>query len=304
MFVLFVPWILLILLATTIILLFTKKRKYSTVTLLSIVILNFWSESIPPRLWSINKVSTRQGVSLLCFNIDGNKDDAGKRMPEVAELLLSIDSDVVFLSEFSEVDRNILDECLTEVYPFSTYIWNLGHCFYSKYPLSPQQILVGNDGVVGIYSTSLAIGNDTVFLYGCHLASNNYTENDDYLLPEDIVDYHSLRTYLKDIDLASQKRKMEAAVLRNDMKEKTKVIVMGDMNDVGGAPVIKVLEAAGLKDAWWEGGVGYGATIHKPLPYRIDHILFSKDFCLQRVRVVDNKRLSDHDAIYAYVGFE
>lgn len=50
---------------------------------------------------------------------------------------------------------------------------------------------------------------------------------------------------------------------------------MGDLNDISGSTPLRTLEYSGLKDAWWEGVVGYGATIHNPFPYRIDHIMFT-----------------------------
>ena len=74
---------------------------------------------------------------------------------------------------------------------------------------------------------------------------------------------------------------------------------MGDFNDVGGSGCIRQLESIGLKDAWWEGGIGYGATIHHPLPYRIDHILYSGGLELRKVKVINSDSMSDHDALYA-----
>ena len=76
--------------------------------------------------------------------------------------------------------------------------------------------------------------------------------------------------------------------------------VMGDMNDVSGSYTINRIKEAGLKDAWWEGGGGYGATFHgKGLRLRIDHILYDyKELELTGVRVIDNN-LSDHNALMA-----
>ena len=54
-----------------------------------------------------------------------------------------------------------------------------------------------------------------------------------------------------------------------------------------------------MKDAWWHGGFGYGATIHKPLPYRIDHILYSTDITLNGIKIMEKNGLSDHDGLIA-----
>ena len=91
-----------------------------------------------------------------------------------------------------------------------------------------------------------------------------------------------------------------AEVLTCDVSQTKKpIIVLGDMNDVGGSKTIRLIKSSGLKDAWWEGGFGYGATIHKPLPYRIDHIFYSNELKLNRVKVVSSEGLSDHDAVFA-----
>ena len=74
---------------------------------------------------------------------------------------------------------------------------------------------------------------------------------------------------------------------------------MGDFNDVYGSPVMDFFEDAGLKNAWWEGGFGYGATFHNPLPYRIDHILYSNYLNLKGIKKISAEGLSDHDALVA-----
>ena len=75
------------------------------------------------------------------------------------------------------------------------------------------------------------------------------------------------------------------------------------MNDVGGSAAIRVLETSGLKDAWSEGVFGYGATIHYPLPYRIDHILHNEGLVLKGVKVIDTSDISDHNALVAVFDF-
>lgn len=80
-------------------------------------------------------------------------------------------------------------------------------------------------------------------------------------------------------------------------------LVMGDLNDVCGLPALKKFATAGLKDAWSEGGFGYGATIHTPLPYRIDHILHNEGLVLKGVKVIDTSDISDHNALVAVFDF-
>lgn len=71
------------------------------------------------------------------------------------------------------------------------------------------------------------------------------------------------------------------------------------MNDVSGSPAMNALRKAGFKDAWWKGGFGYGATIHDPLPFRIDHVLYNDGLRLKAIKKISSNGWSDHDALYA-----
>ena len=104
--------------------------------------------------------------------------------------------------------------------------------------------------------------------------------------------------YLDNYKAASEIRREQAELIVRDLTDDP-CIVMGDMNDVCGSPCMRVFEKAGLKDAWWESGFGYGATIHEPLPYRIDHLMYGNGLKLKGIEKVCSKGLSDHDALVA-----
>lgn len=72
---------------------------------------------------------------------------------------------------------------------------------------------------------------------------------------------------------------------------------MGDFNDVCSSLTLNILENAGFKDAQWECGFGYGTTNHKPLPYRIAHIMYNVKLKLKSIRKIAAQGLSDHDAL-------
>ncbi len=121
---------------------------------------------------------------------------------------------------------------------------------------------------------------------------------------EDIKGQEGIFAYIKNIQTSGNRRKIEAETIVHDMSQSSHhAIVLGDMNDVGGSDVIRALEAAGLTDAWQEGGFGYGATIHYPLPYRIDHILYNEGLVLKSVKVIDTSDISDHNAVVAVFDF-
>ena len=66
-----------------------------------------------------------------------------------------------------------------------------------------------------------------------------------------------------------------------------------------GASTMRKFKIAGYKGARSVGGFGYGATIHHPLPYRIDHVLYNKGMKLKGVKKIDVEGISDHDALVA-----
>lgn len=80
------------------------------------------------------------------------------------------------------------------------------------------------------------------------------------------------------------------------------VILAGDLNDWCGSTSLKTLmgkDGNALKDAWWEGGNGFGFTYQGwHLRLRLDHILYSDGLELQNVKVVDSE-LSDHRPLVA-----
>ena len=72
------------------------------------------------------------------------------------------------------------------------------------------------------------------------------------------------------------------------------VIIVGDLNDWCGSDCLETLMGDDLKDAWWEGGNGFGWTYFGwNLRLRLDHILYSDELELVDVKVVDTDQ-SDH----------
>lgn len=88
---------------------------------------------------------------------------------------------------------------------------------------------------------------------------------------------------------------------------------MGDMNDISGSYTLRRIESvellrhgsAGLTDAWWKGGFGYGTTYHDhSLRLRLDYILYDEDrLTLTDVKEIDTDA-SDHNALVGGFRFE
>ena len=302
MFALFIPWLLLILLFVFIILLLKKKWRVPLLLAAIIIVVNWWGECFPIRLGSKVDIDKTDKLKIICFNIDGSSGENLEKSKSVRDFIKYYSPDIVFIAEFNELFPKPLDSLLTEDFAYTTYPGHLFfQYFYSKYPLFNSRRLKGGDGEdVGVYACSTVIQGDTIDLYGCHFASNNYNEQYERQSIEDIHDQVSFFNYIKNIQTSGNRRKIEAETIVHEMlKSSHQAIVLGDMNDVGGSVAIRVLEKAGLTDTWWEGGWGYGASIHTPLPYRIDHIMHTKGLELRTIRVLDSNGISDHDALYA-----
>lgn len=307
MFVLAVPWLLLLLLFLIVICLIKKKWLISLCGLLICFILNWNYECVPFNilhfLHSENNDS-RTCLKFVSFNVDGlsgSSEDIEARIPKILDALIKDTPDIVFVAEFPEWNFYSLDTLLKKHFQYS--VGSRGHAqyFYSRYPLEGFEILTDGNKIVGVYKSSVTVNSDTIVLYGCHFASNNYTADRQYITPDSINSSNDIKAYIRDIDLAYNQRGREAQVLVDDMSHDKKVLVMGDFNDVGGSKALRTLENAGLRDAWWEGGFGYGATIHKPLPYRIDHFMYSSELNIRNIKVISSNGLSDHDALYVEI---
>ena len=299
MLVLAIPWLLIILLFISLLFLFFRNWIVGLFLLIVCIGLNWYFESIPFRLWSIDKSSETRLLRIMSFNIDGSETNITDRAERIVEIINKKNPDVIFIAEFYESDLNVLDTLLSKSFSYSTCTGGYSHYFYSKCPLGSMTKLISSGNGSGVFKCKAAIYNDSITLYGCHLASNNYTENKEYITPDSIKSHEDLKTYIKDIERAYLLRDYEASALVHDMSQDSPILLMGDFNDVGGSKAVRTLECSGFRDAWWKGGLGYGATIHKPLPYRIDHIMYSEQFKLQKIEIVSSEGLSDHDALYA-----
>ena len=255
-------------------------------------------------------------LRVLTFNMNGEHDKCSAK--DKLDFIIAQKADIVYLAEDFYGICVEVDSVLSRLYPYSTYDYNLSHYFYSKYPFTNSARIAENvDEMATIVKTSVVIGRDSLVLVGCHLSSNNYTK--------DRVDVRSLSglswliSYFESINYSSNLRLHEAEQILSELND-LPTIVMGDMNDVCGSPCMKVFADAGLRDSWWEGGFGYGATIHRPLPYRIDYVLYSGGFrgfkvsdaslvlggsegsnglTLKGIKKVSSNGLSDHDALVA-----
>ena len=171
-----------------------------------------------------------------------------------------------------------------------------GDIYYSKRALSNNGFIIIPAGIKRIptIKATIAIGRDSVQIFGVHLASNHF---DDSTIKKEIASDTTSFDRYKD---GQEVRCFQAHWTKKTVLESIHpVIVMGDMNDFSFSAPLDTFSNCGLKNAWWEGGNGYGATFHDGwMRLRIDHILYSDELKLQSIKVIETN-LSDHNPVVA-----
>ena len=145
--------------------------------------------------------------------------------------------------------------------------------------------------------------NRPINVFAVHLESIGLNDNDKKLYREltdddkiDDVSYHRVRTQLiNKLYYAFRKRAHQAKMLRNYIEQLGgDIVVCGDFNDVPGCRTIKILEDAGMRDAYFETANGACRTFNAPqFPFRIDHVMWSGDFEARKIERGDVAS-SDH----------
>ena len=144
-----------------------------------------------------------------------------------------------------------------------------------------------------------------VMLFSGHLRSSAYSTAR-RSMSKDSHWWEGISLYYRNYKVGKRIRDYQARNVRrfiDDARAEGKtVIVAGDLNDWCGSTTLNTLMGEGenaLKDAWWEGGNGFGFTYQGwHLRLRLDHILYSGGLKLNDVKVIDSD-LSDHRPLIA-----
>lgn len=305
-----IPWLLVIVIASAIVLLAIKKWKLSFSFLFFVLICNWYCETMPINIGSTDN-DVPDALTVMSFNCNlppALRYDTHRRN-DLVKLIDDVSPDIFFLTENYVFWEDSLWIAIQDQYPYRTRQYNfLGNYFYSKYPIF-EEIEYDGRSKHNILC-QIDYNGFKINLFGVHFSSNNYNASAEYLTPDSVQTRHDIRAYLRNILNAGKLRREEArqvVVTIDSLKRQGSSIptlVMGDFNDVGGSPTLRILESSGLKDAWWKGGVGYGSTIHKPLPYRIDHIMYDDQLELESIRKINTDKISDHHALVAKFGIK
>lgn len=274
-----------------IILALRKKWLAAAFCLAAAAVLNIATQQIPLGLSGPlkGKDTSRTAVRILEYNTCAEDRLQHKHDSTFIEYIISQDADILFLPEnLYYVDRQ-LDTALSKVYPYGVF-----HqippgrqpeelTLYSRFPLRdikrlPSPHSYKTDGSDGMVMATADIGGTTVTLFHLHFTSNHY----------------GIR---RGVDI----RKQELDAIRPALDTvTTPIILCGDLNDLSGSATLKGLMGYGLRNAWWTHGRGPGFTFRKGiLRFRLDHLLYSPDIQVERIKVDRKADFSDHFPIIA-----
>lgn len=302
---LFYPFVLLAGVALALLALVAGHRKTAAFFLLLALALNIYAQCIPLRIGGKSGTDAPDGFSVMIFNVHGSDESFARKELDIAALILNQNADFILLTEYhrGNCSDTLHNRIVAAGYECSARdMWSTGNAFYSRASQKQLAMKPLDSGFMGCVASIEASASGQRFdMHFCHLASNNYdTSSRNYSPPDNIRDLDGLKFYMHRIEAASEVRRQNVGELLERVKENdSPAIILGDMNDVCGSPAMNALRKHGFRDAWWAGGLGYGATIHAPLPFRIDHIMYNDGLELQNIKRVRAKGLSDHDALVA-----
>ncbi len=154
-----------------------------------------------------------------------------------------------------------------------------------------------------VYSAEIGVEPDRwITIFTCHLMSSAYStarrSMDDNAKWSDGLPlyYHNYiqGKIIRDYEIDNLNIYLDSLKATN-----SPIIIAGDFNDWSGSYCLETLKNGVLKDAWWEGGFGFGNTYDAwHLRLRLDHILYSPHFELKNVHVEESE-LSDHYPLIA-----
>lgn len=238
-------------------------------------------------------------IKVLTWNVHCPNVEKKELQSKIVDLILDEDADIVLLNEFTMGSCQVIDSLMSLHYPHkndSRAKVMVGDIIYSKITLAESDKFKFKGFNNTIYS-KIKVGADTVYVVGCHLEGNNHEGQIDI---DDTDSLRKVKTFWGRYRRAQEKRREHVHLMKEIVqKNYLPMIVMGDMNDFQYSAPMDSLKEAGMKNAWWEGGFGYGATYHQGLlRLRIDHIYYNDRLKLEGIKVIETK-LSDHNPVVA-----
>jgi len=202
-------------------------------------------------------------LRVLTWNVHRTGIVDSNQQVEMAKVIVAQNADCVQLNEFTLDSCLVLDSLLRRSYQYVEDVnANLlsGDIIYSKKELfnSGQKKFFEKGKSVPNVAASIIYGRDSVSIVGVHLTGNNDS------ITKRIVK-SGRKDFFRHSYLLYKQRGEDRKFCAHYMKQWAiecphPMIIMGDMNDFSFSAPLDSLKDAGMKNAWWEGGFGYGAT--------------------------------------------
>lgn len=283
------------------------------------------------QLFAINTKhsSQRYDIRVMTYNVNCSLDlsadnDAFTRL---LATIRQVNPDVLCLQEVSQENFKWMADSLDAIFGYGESFGIthevMRHVLYSKKPLRnfSRHKCIGNMDTTGfstidlkellqitrqmpLYSAEIeAKPGQWVTIFSCHLRSSAYsTARKQMGVDANWID--GVPLYFRNYRIGKRIRDFEADNVRRNVdsimnQRGQAVIVAGDFNDWSGSYCMNTIQYNDFKDAWWEGGNGFGFTYNGwHLRLRLDHILYSDNFELCGVKVIESDT-SDHRALVA-----
>ena len=296
------PVFLGLLLLVAILLFVFRKYKYGLVFLACVVLFNAMTETFAI---SVPCNCNGECLTIMTYNTQSTSSDymtQNRENPtEMSELIIKQDADIVCLQEYEGWYCDYLKKALSANYPFFVQMPEMPKesAVFSKYLIEDVKQIPGDL----VMEMTINRKGGIIKLIACHMDSNRFDSINKELEGRAIW-YERFGSYMDGINKAGEKRVDEVEKIKKRVKsclsKGIPVVVCGDMNDVGGSKPLRILKSAGLKDAWWEKGLGFGFTYygHQWMKFRLDHIMYSDAMKCKSVKVV-RQDFSDHNPIVA-----
>jgi len=325
MFYILTPWLVILFFLLGLVFLLFRRWKVGAILWIIVIGLNVYTEAVPVNLFSTNEEGE---LKVMCYNIDSFSEPFKKDtafVDSMAQMILKEDPDVLVMEEYYVEYCGRFDSLLRKNYSYCEVLSKgTPNAVYSKYPLSDKMELfldsasIMNEGLEQAAkldsnrtteSERLVLGvtinkrKQKLRVIACHLASNQY-DITRRKMPETERWWEGIPEYRLSFQSGSLARETEIQYTQKEIEKYKKqgmpVIVCGDMNDVSGSKTLRMLQSAGLKNAWWEKGRGFGFTYHGHhfMNFRIDHILHTEDIEVKSIKKID-QHFSDHDPVIA-----
>lgn len=274
-----------------------------------------------------DKIKTDGSFRVMTYNVNatlGNEDIESVRNGLVEEIIRH-NPDILCLQELSSTVfleiQSSLDSLFNYTDTMSIRNKRFHYCIYSNKPirnLKGYKCITEIDTIrinqlkeeiehlknsVPIYSAEIMVEPDTwITVFTCHLRSSAYSTAR-RSMDEDASWFDGIPLYYENYKNGQKIRNWEADNFRQYLEvleaEDAPVIIAGDFNDWSGSYCMNTIRDGKNKDAWWEGGFGFGITYDEwHLKLRLDHILYSHHFKLENV-YVENSKFSDHRPLVA-----